>query len=100
MTITKQFIVKGKVQGVFFRSSVRKKAIELGLAGYAKNLGNGDVEVVAQGKKESIEALKDFMSSHPGASRIEKLFEKNIESEMFSECDILPALKCGASCEV
>lgn len=78
------FTVSGKVQGVFFRASVRKKAIELGLTGYAKNLENGDVEVVAQGAEEKVETLKQFIHSNPGASRIEKLLEKNIERELYS----------------
>ena len=42
-------IVSGKVQGVFFRANLKNKATELGLKGYAKNLPNGDAEVVAQG---------------------------------------------------
>ena len=39
----------GKVQGVFFRSSARQKAGELGLSGFAENLADGSVEIEAEG---------------------------------------------------
>ncbi len=66
--------VSGKVQGVFFRANVRRKAEELGLKGYAKNLENGDVEIAAEGYPESINELIRFIKSNPGASRV-----KNVE---------------------
>ena len=70
---TVKILVKGKVQGVFFRANVRKKALELGLVGYAKNLENGDVEVVAQGGGAAILALEDSIRSSPGASAVEEM---------------------------
>ena len=42
-----RFIVHGKVQGVWFRASTRDVAVRLGLTGHARNLANGDVEVLA-----------------------------------------------------
>ena len=45
-----RFCITGKVQGVFFRASTRKQALRLGLRGYAKNLADGSVEVLAVGK--------------------------------------------------
>ena len=50
-------LISGKVQGVFFRDNTRKKAEELGLKGYAKNLEDGTVEVVAEGNEEKINDL-------------------------------------------
>jgi len=52
--ITAVIIVKGMVQGVGFRYFCRKKAIELGISGYAKNLYNGDVEIEAEGERNII----------------------------------------------
>jgi acylphosphatase len=46
--------VKGKVQGVFFRDSTQKKAGELGLNGYAKNLPDGTVEIIAEGPEDRL----------------------------------------------
>ncbi len=58
--------VSGRVQGVFFRSATRKKALQLNLVGYAKNLDDGRVEVVAEGPKEKLEELITFL--HEGSS--------------------------------
>jgi len=77
---TVKLIVKGKVQGVFFRATVHRKAVELGLVGYAKNLENGDVEVVAQGTGAQVEDLLAFIRSSPGASRVENVCILALES--------------------
>ena len=41
--------IRGRVQGVFYRASARRKARDLGLTGYAENLGDGSVEIVTEG---------------------------------------------------
>lgn len=53
----KRVIVTGRVQGVFFRESTRKKAEELGLSGWVRNLEDGRVEWVAEGSLASVESL-------------------------------------------
>lgn len=53
----KRVIVTGRVQGVFFRESTRKKAEELGLSGWVRNLEDGGVEWVAEGPPASVESL-------------------------------------------
>jgi acylphosphatase len=47
-------IAKGRVQGVFFRSFVNQLADSMRIRGYVKNLGNGDVEIVANGTEDII----------------------------------------------
>lgn len=66
-----RFIVAGKVQGVFFRASAREQALRLGLRGYAKNLADGRVEVLAAGKAESIEALARWLAQGPPMARVD-----------------------------
>lgn len=75
-------IVSGKVQGVFFRDNTRKKAMELGLTGYAKNLPDGTVEIVAEGKEEKINELIEFIKKGPGIAKVAdiKIKEKNFEN--------------------
>lgn len=53
--------VSGNVQGVWYRASTREKAQELGITGYARNLADGRVEVVACGEDDSIAALRDWL---------------------------------------
>jgi len=58
--------VYGWVQGVGFRAYVRWRAKELGLKGYAKNLPDGTVEVVAEGPEEALRKLADYLYVGPG----------------------------------
>jgi acylphosphatase len=55
--IARRCHVAGRVQGVFYRASTRHHARELGVTGYARNLPDGRVEVLACGKPEAVEAL-------------------------------------------
>lgn len=57
----------GRVQGVFFRASAKEKAHMLSITGWAKNLPNGSVEVVAQGGEEAL--LKFIEWCHKGSER-------------------------------
>lgn len=50
-------IVTGRVQGVFFRESTRRKALSLGLSGWVLNLPDGRVEWVAEGERSDLEVL-------------------------------------------
>ena len=53
--------VSGKVQGVFFRATTARKARELGLGGYALNLPDGRVEVLAVGDPEAVASMVDWL---------------------------------------
>ena len=55
--------VRGRVQGIGFRWWTRARALELGLTGWAANLADGRVEVVAQGPRPQCEALLDLLRS-------------------------------------
>jgi acylphosphatase len=67
-------IVHGHVQGVFFREATRRRGETLGLKGLARNLPDGtSVEVVAEGKKEDLKALADFLRTGPPAARVDRV---------------------------
>jgi acylphosphatase len=53
--------VQGRVQGVGFRWWVRSRALELGLVGFARNLPDGRVEVLAQGEPQAVGALRELL---------------------------------------
>ncbi len=71
--------VTGRVQGVNFRNFVKKWADELGLFGFARNLSDGSVEVVAQGKKEDLEQLVEKLHQGPYFAEV-----KAVEAEWYS----------------
>ena len=71
----------GKVQGVWYRASTAGVARDLGLRGYAKNLPDDSVEVVAMGNKENLLKLKKWCERGPSGSRVERIEEKWSEKE-------------------
>ncbi|AEB12088.1 acylphosphatase [Marinithermus hydrothermalis] len=64
-------LIRGRVQGVGFRAFAQKKALELGLSGYAENLSDGRVEVVAEGEEALLEQFLAFLQQGPRLSRVE-----------------------------
>ena len=67
-------IVYGYVQGVFFRAFVSRRAIELGLTGYVRNLPGGEaVEVNAEGERNKLEELIGYLKVGPPAAKVEKV---------------------------
>jgi acylphosphatase len=62
--------VAGRVQGVFYRDSTRRKAMELNITGWAHNLPDGRVEVFACGEKEAVDALCDWLWDGPPAANV------------------------------
>lgn len=76
MLVELKAIVKGSVQGVSFRRTVRSYAEEFGLTGYARNLENGDVEICAQGSKETLEKFIKKIQENPGRAVIQSVSVK------------------------
>ena len=68
---TARFLVSGKVQGVWFRASTRDQALALGLRGHALNLPSGEVEVLAVGTPQAIDALADWLQVGPPLAKVE-----------------------------
>ena len=74
------FRISGRVQGVFFRASTRKEAQRLGLAGYARNLLDGNVEVLAIGTSDDIASLERWLQHGPPAARVDALLRTDVEA--------------------
>ncbi len=71
MTICMQYLVSGKVQGVFFRASTRFEAERLKITGYARNLPDGRVEVLACGEADAVDQLRNWLTRGPAQARVE-----------------------------
>ena len=80
--ISRKFIVRGKVQGVWFRESTRRVATELGISGHAINRPDGTVEVVARGDSKAIEQLESWLHEGPTMARVEELVPASCEEEI------------------
>jgi acylphosphatase len=68
-----RFFVEGRVQGVFFRASAREQAESLGLRGYARNLHDGRVEVLAVGDVQAVERMEQWLKHGPPSAHVERL---------------------------
>ena len=66
-------IIHGRVQGVYYRAFARRRATELSLAGYARNLPDGTVEVRAEGERKQLHQLIGHLENGPPAARVEKI---------------------------
>ena len=62
--------VSGTVQGVLFRHYTRERALELGIAGWVRNLPDGRVEAVFEGKDEAIDEIMTFCRTGPSGAHV------------------------------
>jgi len=67
------FRIEGRVQGVWFRESTRREAIGLGITGYAKNMADGSVQVLACGEPGALDRLKNWLKQGPPMARVDKV---------------------------
>ncbi len=66
-------IIHGRVQGVFFRDSTRRRAKKLGLIGWVSNQEDGTVKVVAEGEQEDLEKLIKWCYNGPIIAKVDKI---------------------------
>jgi len=73
MKICKLFLVSGRVQGVWYRAATQQQALGLGITGYAKNLPDGRVEVLACGAEENVAELEQWLWQGPPLAKVSKV---------------------------
>ena len=83
-----RFLVSGHVQGVFFRASTRTRARELGLRGYAMNLADGRVEVVASGDDDALDQLAAWLRIGPSSARVDGVDREAIGEQAHADFGI------------
>jgi len=77
--------ISGTVQGVFFRQFIKDKADELGVRGFIRNLENGDVEVVVEGKDETVNQFLHICRNGPPHSDVKEVQSREIKYQGFQE---------------
>ena len=70
--------VSGKVQGVYYRVSCQQEAIDLGLSGYARNLADGDVEVLICGQQSQVDKMLEWLKDGPEQAEVSNVLQKQI----------------------
>jgi len=74
----RRFLIRGRVQGVWFRASTRDEARRLGLAGHAVNLPDGRVEVLACGNDAALDALAAWLRRGPPLAEVEDVLSEHL----------------------
>lgn len=74
-------LVKGRVQGVFFRALAAQTATGLGIRGHVENLADGNVRIVAEGTTENLEKLIEWCDEGPPRAKVESVELKWLSAE-------------------
>ncbi len=83
-----KFYVSGRVQGVFYRASTRIEAVRIGLNGWVRNRDDGDVEVLACGSQDKLQALEDWLHVGPQFAQVVKVEREAIACTQPSSFDV------------
>ena len=68
-----QLMVRGRVQGVYFRASTQREARRLGLSGWVRNRPDGSIEILAEGEEVAIRELYGWAQKGPSAARVDRV---------------------------
>jgi len=85
---TVHLIIKGKVQGVFYRASAKQVAREIGVTGWIKNTDEGDVEIVAAGTEEQLRKLVEWCKVGPTQAKVKEVVIDYLEEKSFKDFEI------------
>jgi acylphosphatase len=66
-------VVRGRVQGVYFRASAQREARRLGVCGWVRNRADGSLEMVAEGEEAAVRDLHGWAQKGPSAARVDKV---------------------------
>ena len=80
--MTVRFLISGEVQGVGYRYFVSRRAKDLHIAGWAKNLADGRVEVVAQGNAAALAQLEGVLMRGPPHARVDLVTRSDVSDEV------------------
>lgn len=86
---TIHLIIKGKVQGVFYRATAKKVADEIGVKGWIKNVREGSVDIVATGTKQQLKGFIEWCRRGPSGAIVTDVIVMEKEEEMFKKFTIV-----------
>lgn len=79
--VARRVVVRGRVQGVFFRDSVRREARSRGIAGWARNCADGTVEVHLEGSPDAVGELVRWCRSGPRHATVDGVHVSDAEPD-------------------
>jgi acylphosphatase len=81
VTIARRVVVHGRVQGVFFRETTRRRAYRAGVAGWVRNNDDGSVEAWFEGDPDDVDVMVHFAGIGPSGAYVENVAVREVEPE-------------------
>ena len=89
--VTLHMLIHGRVQGVFFRDSMRREAQKLAITGWVRNRSDGTVEAMVQGESANVETITRWARHGPELARVERVDTKTVEGAYTNFTIIAPS---------
>jgi len=87
--ICRRYVVRGRVQGVFYRAETQRSAQRLGLTGWVRNVPDGSVELVACGEAAELDQLERWLWQGPPHAQVEKVEAGDVKPQQYSGFEIV-----------
>jgi acylphosphatase len=87
--VRRHVVVHGRVQGVFFRDSIRRLAEQHGVAGWVRNTLDGTVEAVLEGPPGAVERVVQFCARGPRGAAVDRLEDDDEPPEGLTTCRVV-----------
>jgi acylphosphatase len=81
VTVARRVVVRGRVQGVFFRETTRRRAYRAGVAGWVRNNDDGSVEAWFEGDPDDVEVMVHFAGIGPSGAYVEDVDVETMQPE-------------------
>jgi acylphosphatase len=81
VTIARRVVVHGRVQGVFFRESARRRGRRAGVARWVRNNDDGSVEAWFEGEPDDVEVMLHFAETGPSGAYVDKVDVENVDPQ-------------------
>jgi acylphosphatase len=81
MPVARRAVVRGRVQGVFYRDTIRRAAQQRGVAGWAANRADGTVEVWLEGEPDAVESMLRVLRDGPPRAEVDRVEVTDVEPE-------------------
>jgi acylphosphatase len=88
VTIARRVVVHGRVQGVFFRETTRRRAYRAGVAGWVRNNSDGSVEAWFEGDPDDVDVMVHFAGIGPSGAHVRSVDVENVEPEGLREFEV------------
>ena len=88
MTVARRVVVHGRVQGVFFRETTRRRARRAGVSGWVRNSEDGSVEAWFEGEPDDVEVMLHFAETGPSGAYVDKVDVEDVEPQDLRGFDV------------